>query len=357
MRNLPVLSLIIVNYRTPDLTLLCVESIYKFPPSCSFEVIVVDNGSSDGLEETLAERFPEARFLETGKNTGFSIANNLGIQNCHGEQILLMNSDARFVDRSLDKMLEVMGSEPEVGILGLRQVNAQGVFQLSCGVSPNLVAELVRKIWHYRLSADDYRVRDYLDVKFAQNHQVDWVSGSCMMVRREVFRQVRLLDERYFMYYEDIDFCVRARKAGWKVRYLNECTIIHEVGASARQNLLKAMVENKRSQLYFSRRHYGLMAECAVRAALFLKYAFYLAQWGGLYMIRRLLGKDLRYTQTMALLAKKTIQESLTRAPAGPWTPRLVHDRIRRPEEGVLSPEEAVAADSGKPEGAVLGGL
>lgn len=318
------LSIIIINFNTSALTLACLESIQKFPPKVPFEVIVVDNGSEEKIEDSIASRFPKVRFIETGMNQGFSKANNLGIFNAHGEYLLILNSDTKFSDSLLDAMVHQMDSHPEIGALGPRHVDGEGKFQLSCGRFPGLVSELIRKLAHYRLSLNDTWVRDYLDNQHSQSSNIDWLSGSCLLLRRKALEQSGLFDERFFMYFEDIDLCRRIQLAGWKNHYLaDEGEVVHYGGQSAKQNLMRVYIEYRLSQIYFTRKYHGVIGSLGVRVFLIVKYGFHGLKWAMVYLLRRLARKKARKAYTMLLLAKKVVFLSLSSIPESPSIPRL----------------------------------
>lgn len=321
------ISIVLVNYKTSELTMECVQSLYDFAPQVPFEVLVIDNASDDGLAERLAESFPDVRYFAMGENVGFAKANNFGIHNSHGRYVMLLNNDAKFTDGALQKMIDCMEAMPGVGVLGPRHVDADGFFQVSCGAFPTLMTEAVRKLIHYRLSLNDYRVRDYLDQKYSGSPAIGWLSGSCLLIRREALEQAGLLDERFFMYFEDVDFCHRVSGAGWVVHYYSHVTVTHYGGASAKQNLLSAMIENRRSQIYFSRKYYGRKGEAFIRAALFLKYGVNLLRWTSIWGVMRLWGiQDARF-YTLALLAKKVIFLVLEPVSPHPRVPCLSRTR------------------------------
>lgn len=300
------LSIIIVNYDTPELTADCIRSIFQFRPSCSFEVILVNNGSN-GIDMEQLRVFPEVRVIQTGKNLGFGKANNLGIYNTNGDFIVLLNSDAKLIDDSFDKMLFYMDQNEHVGVLGPREVDREKRYRLSCGTFPTFFSELTRKIWHYRLSFNDYNLRDYLDSKHALVKDVDWVSGYCMMLRRAALHQTGLLDEAFFMYFEDIDLCSRLREKKWEVHFFPETSVIHYGGASARQNLMLVMTEYRRSEIYFTWKYYGWLGSFGIRIFLFCKYVLYFLTYFPLFIFQRLAGKNTVQSYTIALLAKKVI--------------------------------------------------
>ncbi len=302
-----VLTILIVNYKTTELTLSCIRSIYDFSPACLYEIVLVDNGSNDDISAQIGEQFPEVRFIETGGNVGFSRANNLGIHNSRGEFVVLLNSDTALIEPIWDAMIDFMRQQTELGVIGCREVDGDGNFQLSCGHFPNFQNEIIRKIMHYRLSINDHKVRDYLDGKFSNLSVVDWVSGSCMMIRRKALEDVGLLDEQFFMYFEDIDFCRRVRDKGWGVRYFPGATICHYGGRSARHNLLHVLVEYRKSQAYFTRKYYGKLGSLLIRIFLIIKYGFHALPWSAVYLFKQICGADSTRAYTMLLLSKKVL--------------------------------------------------
>ncbi len=302
------LSIIVVNFETPDYTLECVRSIYKNRPHCAFEVIVIDNGSKDGSFESLRAQLPQVLCIETGANLGFSQANNLGINNARGNFILLLNSDTKILDNSLDKMLEYLIANPHVGVLGPRQLQGNGKLQLSWGSFPTLISEAFRKLLHYRLSINDLKIRDYLEEKYAGSTDVDWVSGSCLMARKQAFADAGLLDGRFFMYFEDIDLCRRMKDRDWRIHYNSDITIVHYGGVSAKRNLLRVLVEYRRSQIYFTKKYYGLQGVLGLKFLLFVKYFFYFINSSLLVLSGWVFRRETKESFTKLVLSKKTIE-------------------------------------------------
>jgi GT2 family glycosyltransferase len=304
----PVLSVIIINFKTPDYTFECVQSIFDNVPAIGFEVIVVDNGSEDGSLEWIREAFPQVLCIQTGANLGFSKANNLGIHNARGEYVLLLNSDTKILDQSLDRLLEYLSSHPQAGVVGPRQVDGEGKLQLSWGSFPTLVSELFRKLIHYRLSINDLKVRDYLEEKYAGPTQVDWVSGSCLLARKKALLEAGFLDERFFMYFEDIDLCRRIQNAGWQIHYNSDWTILHYGGASAKKNILHVLVEYRKSQLYFTRKYYGWKGVTVLKMLLLCKSLIHFIRWGIVFARDKILTGDAERSFANLLLSKKTLE-------------------------------------------------
>ncbi len=317
------LSIIIVNFNTAKLTLGSIRSIYEHAPQCSFEIIVVDNGSEESLESMLEQEFPEVKLVNMGYNRGFSVANNLGIHNSKGRFLLLLNSDTQILNSSLQKMVDHLEEHSEVGAIGPRQVDSEDRFTPSCGHFPTIMSEMVRKIVHYQITVNNYLIRDYLDDWHAQRPAVDWVSGSCMMIRREALQKTGLLDEQFFMYFEDIDLCTRIRKAGWSIQYLSTANIRHFGGASAKHNLMRVLTEYRKSQIYFAWKYYGAFGAIMIQAHLFVKYLVYLIPWSLIWGFRRMIQMDFKHAYNMALLSKKVLQISLQGCSQRSIEPRL----------------------------------
>lgn len=302
-----VLSIIIVHYKTRRLTFRCLETVYRYAPECDFEVILLDNGSEDNIREKVLREYPRVRFIEVGQNIGFAKANNLGMHNARGDFLLLLNSDTEFIGPSLEEMVRHMASYPGIGAIGPKHIDGANRFQLSCGKFPTLVSEIFRKVWHYHLSINDYHIRDYLDQKYSNNEQVDWLSGSCLLLRREALQQAGLLDETFFMYFEDVDLCRRISDKGWGIHLLADTSIVHHGGESVKINLLQSLIEYRKSQIHFGRKYYGRSGDMAIRLFLFLKYGVNLLKWAVIYLFHRTTGRAHVQSYTYMLLSKKVM--------------------------------------------------
>ncbi len=269
MKENIVLSIVIVNYETPDYTIACTRSLLESGPRCSLEIIVIDNGSKDGSLSLIRQAFPDVICIETGENLGFARANNLGINNARGEYVLILNSDTKVLGGCLDRLFETLMTDPSLGAVAPKQLDGRGKLQLSWGSFPTFLTEIYRKIVHYRLSLNDFIIRDYLEEKYAGQINVDWISGSCLMARKKALEDAGLFDPHYFMYFEDIDLCRKIRDAGWKIRLDTDASIIHYGGVSAKKNILHVMVEYRHSQIYFTRKYYGLRGGAGPQSAAF----------------------------------------------------------------------------------------
>jgi hypothetical protein len=300
-----VLSIIIVHYKTRELTLQCLRSIREFSPRVTHEVILVDNGSQDGIREAVGGEFPKVRLIETGRNDGFSQANNLGIVNARGHYILLLNSDTKILEPVFDRLVNAMESRPEVGCIGPQHVGSDGRHQVSYGRFPNLFTEILRKIVDYRIALNDLNIRGYLRERCSFSQEVDWLSGSCMLVRREALLQAGLFDEAFFMYFEDTDLCKRIRDRGWKIVFCPMAKILHYSGQSVKENILAGLVAYRQSQIHFARKHYGRWGDYLVRIVLFLKFLTLAARASLEFIAKKVLGRDPEPAYIKMLLSKK----------------------------------------------------
>ena len=222
------ISILIVHYETPDLLRQCLCSLFATPSDQPFEVIVIDNTSVDPAVKELPEVFPQVVFHFNRENIGFSKGNNQGIRMGQGKYCMIANPDTVMDGTAIQGMTAFMDEHPDVGVAAPRLVNPDGSLQFSCRRFPTLRTLLLRV---FRLDglfprlANRYLMRDW---DHAEARSVDWVMGACMVLRRQALDAVGLLDEGFFMYYEDIDLCLRMWQEGWKVYYEPGVVVRHE---------------------------------------------------------------------------------------------------------------------------------
>jgi len=227
---MPDLSICIPTLKAKDLLRDCLRSVYASTRKIAFEIIVVDNNSRDGTVEMLKAEFPEVRLIANDFNGGFSRATNQALQISCGRHALLLNNDTVVLDGALDRLVEFINTHPEIGICGPKVLNRDRTFQKQCRRSLALPWDLFCYFsglsWLFPKSRLFARyLMTYEDEN--KTHPVDAVSGSCMLIRREVMDQIGLLDEWFFAYQEDTDYCLRAKRAGWLVYYYPGAQIIH----------------------------------------------------------------------------------------------------------------------------------
>jgi GT2 family glycosyltransferase len=255
------LSIIIVSYNGLNFLKDCLDSINNNEPSVSFEITVVDNASSDGTVEAIRKGYPRIKLIENAKNEGFAAANNKAIKSSNSEYILLINSDCRVYANSIDRLLEFADSVKDMGIAGPRIVNSDGSIQFSCRKFPSFFDAGMHSILT-NIAPDNPFSRRYklADINRDKISKVDWVSGSCMFIRRAALNDTGLMDEKYFMYVEDTDLCYQMWKKGWKVYYFPKSEILHHVGGSTKNNALSGAVTSsirmQKSVLYFFWKNY-----------------------------------------------------------------------------------------------------
>lgn len=221
------LSVIIVSYNMASFLGRCLASIYRAAPRINFEVLVVDNASTDGSTQMVRTGFPQVTLLANEMNYGFARANNQALQMSKGRYCLLLNPDTLVNPRSLDEMVEFMDHHPDAGASGCQLISPDGAIQLSCRSFPSLLAVLLRGTRLHKVY--NKPVARYLMAEWDHSsvREVDWVLGACLLLRRAALEDVGLLDEGFFLYYEDIDLCYRLKQRGWKVYYNPQVQVVH----------------------------------------------------------------------------------------------------------------------------------
>jgi GT2 family glycosyltransferase len=246
------LSVIIVSFNSAGYLYDCLESLIKNPPAMKFEIVVVDNASDDRSASIVKESFPDIRLIENKENLGFAKANNIAIRETDSSYILLLNSDCRVYEKSLDIMIDFLEKNKDAGIEGPRIINSDGSVQYSCRRFPSFFDAGMHSILENILPDNRFSRRYKLvDIKRDSALEVDWVSGSCMLIRRAALDKTGLLDERYFMYVEDTDICYRMWKKGWKVYYNPDAQILHHIGGSTENGRVRSSIRMQKSVLYF----------------------------------------------------------------------------------------------------------
>lgn len=255
----PRVSVVIVNWKTPELLAGCLESIKEKDDGFEdFEIHVVDNHSCDGSVEMLRERFSHVLLTVNDENAGFSRACNQVIPLCKGRYVLLLNPDTVITENAISAMADYMDTDPQAGAVGPRVLNSDGTLQLACRRSfPSLRASFFRLTYLSRLFP---RVRLFAEYNLGhldqnQRAEVDALSGSCMMVRKDVIDRIGLLDEDIFMFGEDIDWCWRIKEIGCKVVYIPDSVVYHIHGAASRKRPVGATINLHKGMEVFYRKH------------------------------------------------------------------------------------------------------
>lgn len=227
------LSIIIVNWNSIEYVRACLVSIFKTVARLSFEVIVIDSGSGDGCGEMIAGEFPAVKFIASRANLGFPRANNVACAASSGQTLLFLNPDTEVRPNAVLELYRALHAHEDTGIVGARLLNSDGSLQTSC-------VQAFPTIWNQALSADllhrwfpRARLWGAAALFAGQPQAVDMVSGACLMVKRHVFEHVGRFSTYSFMYVEDVDICLKAKKAGWNTCYVPSAEVVHHGGGSS----------------------------------------------------------------------------------------------------------------------------
>lgn len=269
----PDVSVIIVSWNTRDYLARCLAAIPVAGGGLATEVIAIDNGSSDGTQAMLASEFPEVRLIQNPDNVGFARANNIGARASRGRALLLLNSDCDLGPEALQAMVGELERDGSLGGVFCRLVNPDRSLQPSVHRGfPSLLGVLgellglssLRYAVYRRPALHPWLLRGTVRAH-ARAGEVAWGGAACMLVRREAFEAVGGFDERFFLYWEDVDLCRRIRSAGYRLRYLPEPVAVHHWGKSASQLSAVALREAYRSRLLYFRKHFPTWAARVVR--------------------------------------------------------------------------------------------
>ncbi len=274
--NAPAVSVIIVNWNTKELLAAAIQSVLDTAGKLAVEIIVVDNGSTDGSQAMLHTRYPLARLIQNTRNVGFARANNQAASQAHGEYLLLLNSDAALYRGALHSLLEVMQAHPKAALVGAHLRNADGSFQASHTPFPTLRQEfLILSGLGRAMYGSQYPSRGPQEALGPQ--RVDYVEGACMLIRAKAYREVGGLDESYFMYAEEVDLCYALRKHGWEIWYQPAARVLHHGGGSSRNRRTSREGDLYQSRVRFFRKNYGHWQAEALKTQIYL---ITLVKWG-----------------------------------------------------------------------------
>lgn len=268
----PELSVILVNYNDLSHLKECLFSLSDTVKDIPFEVIVIDNFSSDGSPEWIRENAPRVRLIANTENEGFARANNLGIQESRGEYVLFLNTDTILQPQAVSILLAKLKSDRTVGAVGPALLTGERTFQVSFGQKVSFLRELFQKIVlnpFYRI-----RLKGKVDIR-----RVGWLSAACLLTRKDVLEEVGSFDENFFLYFEDIDLCIRIRHKNYILEYLPRARVFHLGGASTEGLKLFSRYYYRKSQLYYYRKHNSKTSLMLLRIYLRLNFCL-LIGWG-----------------------------------------------------------------------------
>jgi hypothetical protein len=249
-------TIVIVSFNTKAELEACLASLAAHPPLTAHDIIVVDNASSDGTSEAMAADWPGVRLIEMGRNAGFAAANNAGIRGASSEFVLLLNSDTLVPAGAVDTLVRRLDAEPDCAAAGPRIVDPAGRPELSFGAMIGPLAELRQKAIVGLQARGVPALARYVDRVTRRTHRPDWVSGACLLVRRADALAAGLLDERYFLYAEDVDFCAALRELGKDILFVPDAEIVHLRGVSRQRRPVETERAYRRSQLAFYAKHH-----------------------------------------------------------------------------------------------------
>lgn len=258
-----VLSIIIVNYMTRDYLQACLASIMR-ECDIAYEVLVVDNGSTDGSTEMVETNFPSVRIIRNNVNIGFAKANNIGIEHSAGKYILLLNPDTELTGSTLKIMVYFMEEFPDVSAAGCKIIYPDGRLQFSCGYIPTIESALwggqtFQKIFRKILPESNLPGACGIDPEtLGTKCEVETLLGACVIIRKEVFDKIGMFDENMFLYFEECDLFFRIKKTGGKIIYMPDTAVIHHAGGSSSKSLENSVNHYQKSQEYFFRKNFAL---------------------------------------------------------------------------------------------------
>jgi GT2 family glycosyltransferase len=275
------ISIVIVSFNAREHLRRCLTTLYEHQRG-AFEVIVVDNASPDGSAAMVSAEFSKARLIRNSANAGFAVAANIGMREALADVIVLLNPDSELRDDPFSAPVGYLRSHPDAGALGVKLLDPDGALQLSVRRFPGLEVALFNRYSLFtRLFPKNRYSQRYLMTDWGHDSisDVDWVSGACLLTTRAVLDRIGYLDEGYFWGFEDVDFCQRVHRAGLRVVYYPETSVIHAIGASAHTVPTRALIARHQGMWRYYRRYLasnvlidsmifaGIWARCGVQLA------------------------------------------------------------------------------------------
>ncbi|HEX2908095.1 MAG TPA: glycosyltransferase family 2 protein [Phototrophicaceae bacterium] len=281
-------SIIIVNWNTADLLAQCLRAVEQTIQRVTYDIWVVDNASSDGSPDMVRRDFPQVRLIASAENVGFAKANNQALRLAEGRYVLLLNSDAFVEANTIDRMVAFLDEHPEAGMAACKLLYEDRRLQRSCSTYPTLATEFYITLGLDKLFPHSPVFGRYLmtDWDYASVRDVDVIMGAFMLVRASVLPQVGLLDESFFMYSEEVDWCYRFQQAGWKILFTPEVETVHLWGGSTATIPVETLIRLYRSRVHFFRKHYGRLTANLFKGLLVLNCLVRIGP-GALYYLPR----------------------------------------------------------------------
>lgn len=307
------LSIIVVSWNVREDLVRCIRSIKENRPMSEFEIIVVDNASTDGSADMIRKGFPEVTMITNKENLGHAAANKQGIEKSRGEYLFFLNSDTIVHPNSLDILIKFLDENKNVGACGPKLLNDDGTTQSSIRRFPSFRAVLYRNtVFRFlHVFRSEYNRGLMKDFDYDKEMDVDQVTGAALMVKRSVIKQVGGMDERFFIYYEDVDLCYRVKQAGWRIVFTPEAVITHLGGRSTCQIPVTGRIMMLRGLLTFFRKHRGKFTtgvfNCVFKPAIILRDACNIATGSATYMFAALVLNKRRRQKAAAKVKNSAI--------------------------------------------------
>jgi len=310
------ISIIIVNWNTREYLQQCLRSIYAAASNLAFETIVVDNASKDGSAKMVTANFPQVILITNDTNKGFAAANNQGIARATGQYILLLNSDTIVLDNAIENCLAFARANPDAAVIGLAVLNPDRTVQPTCFMFPSILNMLLSTSYLYKLFPHSkFFGRERMTWwNRSDIRQVDVVTGCFMLVNRKAIQQVGLMDERFFLYAEETDWCYRFKQAGWKVLFAPVGHIVHFGGQSARHVPAETILQVRAGILQFFKKHRSRAEYYLACVLVWLFFALRLPVW----FVKSLTpDPHQRYSRIRLTAYAKGMKQLMTKGPAG----------------------------------------
>jgi GT2 family glycosyltransferase len=277
--NLPDISVVVVTWNSKAYTIECLESLQKAGPHPAMEIVVVDNASSDGTAEAIAEHYPSVRLIRNAQNVGFARANNQGLQVCRGRYVCLVNSDVVVPEDCMPRVLSYMDANPDIGLLGPKMLTPTGEAGYSVMRFPTA--------WNTLCCALGFSGFMFKEFNYERTEDVEVLTGWFWVARRSALEQVGGLDEQFFMYGEDIDWSQRFHIAGWRVVYYAGAEALHYGGASSKNAPARFYIEMRRANLQYYRKYHGHLSRFAYSLAVWSHELARVLAYGAIFVLRQ----------------------------------------------------------------------
>lgn len=257
----PDLSIIIVNWKVKNLLEQCLDSIFRYKGEYNLEVFVIDNNSDDGSAAMVQNSYPQVNLLALDKNIGFGSANNIAIDKTTADYIFLLNPDSQISRHFLKDVLSYMNAHPEIGMLAPKIYNQDGTLQESIRRTPDFKSQALVLLKLINVLPNNKILSRYLyrDFDYNKEQSVEQIKGAAMLIRKNVFDQIGKFDERFFLWFEEVDLCKRAKDAGILIKYFPKAYVIHQGGKSfSRESTLRKQLYFNKSLIYYFSKHHTL---------------------------------------------------------------------------------------------------